>query len=315
MSATLKKSFGPAKSRQLREASVERDTDQFYTKETVSKMCTETLMTFLPLEDVSMIVEPSCGTGSFVKAISKLLPNVSVATIDIDANTAPNAEHINFLEWTFIGFGTENKLVVTLGNPPFGKNSSLAVKFFNAAAKYSDVIAFILPLTFSKPSIANRLDNHFHLIHFEELQKDSFIYRGKSKNVSCGFYIYVSCDAYDKTTYPPESWSFPTRKRDKMEPGASESEIVSFVSTLEETTCLIQRVGTNAGKVFFDKKDIEGKLSSRNFYKVHLTIKEPSKRHLLAKMDFTKSKDKKNVSGMPSLSKPEVVKLIHSYLI
>ncbi len=307
-----KKSFGPAKSRELREASIERDTDQFYTKGSIAKTCTEILTTFLPLEDVSMLVEPSCGTGSFVKAAEKFFPNIPIATIDIDTKAAPNAEHVNFLDWTFIGFGTENKLVVTLGNPPFGKNSSLAVKFFNSAAKYSDVIAFILPLTFSKPSIANRLDKHFHLVHFEELPKDSFIYRGKSKNVSCGFYIYISCDAYDKIKNCPDSWSFPTSKREKIEPGASESDIVSFVSTLEETTCLIQRVGTNAGKVFFNKTDIENKLSSRNFYKVHLNL-EQSKRNLLAKMDFTKSKDKKNVSGMPSLSKPEVVKLIHSY--
>lgn len=307
------KSFGPAKSRQLRESSVERDTDQFYTKESVAKMCVETLSTFVPIGDVAMLVEPSCGTGSFVKAAEKIF-DLPIATIDIDETAAPNAEHINFLDWTFIGFGTHGKLVVTLGNPPFGKNSSLAVKFFNSAAKYSDVIAFILPLTFSKPSIVNRLDKHFHLVHFEELPKDSFIYKGKAKNVSCGFYIYVSCDAYDKITNVPETWKVVKKNslREKIEPGASESDIVSFVSTLEETTCLIQRVGTNAGKLFLDKKDIENKLSSRNFYKVHLNLHE-SKRKKLLKMDLTKSKDKKNVSGMPSLSKPEVVKLIHEY--
>lgn len=310
------KRFGPANSQKVREDSVERSMDQFYTKEKIAKYCMNVLVSFLPVEDVAMLVEPSCGTGSFVDAAKIVFPDIYISTIDIDESSSA-VEHKNFLDWTFIGFGTEKRLVVTFGNPPFGKNSSLAVKFFNAAAKYSDVIAFILPLTFSKPSVINRLDDYFHLVHFESLPKNSFIYKGKSKDVSCGFYIYISCTAYSNVRQIPENWKcVPRSTREKINPGATSSNIVSFVSTLELTTCLVQRVGTNAGKVFFDRDYIESKLSSKNFYKVNINLNKIGKgKNKLENMDFSKSKDKTNVSGMPSLSKPELVKLIHDYFI
>ena len=56
------------------------------------------------------------------------------------------------------------KSCLTIGNPPFGKNSSLAISFFNKAAEFSDIIAFILPQTFSKDSVKNRLNLSFFLI-------------------------------------------------------------------------------------------------------------------------------------------------------
>jgi hypothetical protein len=63
----------------------------------------------------------------------------------------------------------ENKKYLIIGNPPFGKSSSIAIKFFNKAALFSECIAFILPRTFKRISIQNRLDLNFSLIYTKDL--------------------------------------------------------------------------------------------------------------------------------------------------
>ena len=64
---------------------------------------------------------------------------------------------------------TDKKKILVIGNPPFGKVSSTAIKFFNHSAKWANVIAFIIPRTFRKPSVQNKLDNMFHLIYDEDV--------------------------------------------------------------------------------------------------------------------------------------------------
>ena len=67
-------------------------------------------------------------------------------------------------------FPPSNKTnILVIGNPPFGRVSSLAIKFFNYSAKWANVIAFIIPRTFRKTSIQNKLNNNFHLIYDEEI--------------------------------------------------------------------------------------------------------------------------------------------------
>ena len=39
----------------------------------------------------------------------------------------------------------KTKRYLVVGNPPFGKISSIAIKFFNKSAEYADCIAFIIP--------------------------------------------------------------------------------------------------------------------------------------------------------------------------
>lgn len=51
-----------------------------------------------------------------------------------------------------------------IGNPPYGKNSSLAVKFLNFSRKLSKDIHFVLPSTFFKPSVINQIHPSLHLI-------------------------------------------------------------------------------------------------------------------------------------------------------
>ena len=83
--------------------------------------------------------------------------------------------------------------ILVVGNPPFGRVSSLAIKFFNYASNWSNVIAFILPRTFRRVSVQNKLNLNFHLIYDEEIPMDpcSFYPEMKAK---CCFQIWKRKD-------------------------------------------------------------------------------------------------------------------------
>jgi hypothetical protein len=53
--------------------------------------------------------------------------------------------------------------LIPISNPPFGRNNSLSIPFFNHAAKASDAICFIVPRSWRKWSVTNRLDLGFEL--------------------------------------------------------------------------------------------------------------------------------------------------------
>ena len=140
--------------------------DKFYTKPEIVDKCLEILSKYVKIEEFNLIIEPSAGNGSFLFKIQSCVKTQSVQVIGIDILP----EHSSIIKQDYLTYSpnTENNILV-IGNPPFGKVSSLAVKFFNHSAKFADTIAFIIPRTFRKTSIQNRLDNNFHLICDEDI--------------------------------------------------------------------------------------------------------------------------------------------------
>ena len=112
--------------------------DKFYTKEQVAKKCFNFLHSQLDIPETVIYLEPSAGAGAFID----LLPNY------IALDILPEDERIQ--EQDFLKFETEKSNFITIGNPPFGNRSKLAIDFFNKAATFSDVIAFIVPVSFMK---------------------------------------------------------------------------------------------------------------------------------------------------------------------
>lgn len=134
--------------------------DQFYTNDQIALNCIEELKNHINLHDFDIILEPAAGTGSFFK----LIPEHQREGVDIDP------KHPDVLKQDFLHYApTSNRSYCVIGNPPFGKGSSLAIKFFNHAASFAEVIAFIIPRTFKRVSVQNRLDLDFHLIHTHDL--------------------------------------------------------------------------------------------------------------------------------------------------
>lgn len=178
-----------------------KELDQFYTNPKVAKRFVEEVDRIYGFDNFDYIIEPSMGEGF----IYRFLPEDKRIGLDLEKNH-PDCLEGDFLEWapekSGISwnplFGDKPKIMF-VGNPPFGRNSKLAVEFFEHAAKFSDVIAFIIPRTWVKYSIHKRLPKDFGLYFNAILPDASFIYKGEPYTVRC------TAQAWSRFDPAPES--------------------------------------------------------------------------------------------------------------
>ena len=164
-------------------------TDQFYTKKDISSKCIQLFLNTITLNDNDIILEPSAGTGSFSDYFKQ--HNYNITSYDID----PKKDYIqmkNFLELDISIYN--NKNVHCIGNPPFGRQSSLAKQFIKKNALFCDSISFILPKSFRKPSFQKSFPLYFHLVKEIDLEKNAFTINDKSHDVPCIFQIWIKKD-------------------------------------------------------------------------------------------------------------------------
>jgi hypothetical protein len=135
--------------------------DKFYTVPEISEKCLETIGSRYDWSEWDLVVEPSAGNGSFLIRI----PTEKRIGIDIFP------EHKDIIEQDFFTYTPpkNTKEILVVGNPPFGRVSSLAIKFFNHASEWASVIAFIVPRTFRRISVQNKLNRYFHLEYDEDI--------------------------------------------------------------------------------------------------------------------------------------------------
>lgn len=138
--------------------------DKFYTIPEISKKCIETVASFYDWNSWDFVIEPSAGNGSFLSKI----PTTKRIGIDI----SPGSSDIIKQNYLTYRPPTSYKNILVIGNPPFGKISSLAIQFFNHSAYFASTIAFILPRTFRRISVQNKLNEFFHLIHDEDIPSE-----------------------------------------------------------------------------------------------------------------------------------------------
>lgn len=181
----------------------EQGLDKFYTIPTYAKKCIAKVFELYRISaDDDLIVEPSAGNGSFLHQI----PSENKIGLDI------SPEHTDILRQDFFDYHphlNNNKRIIVIGNPPFGKISSLAIKFFNHAAQWADVIAFIVPRTFRRISVQNKLNNMFHLVYDEETPMKPCCF-SPAMTVKCCFQIWEKT----KTGTTREKIDLPTTHSD-----------------------------------------------------------------------------------------------------
>lgn len=131
--------------------------DKFYTIPSISEKCLSSIGSRYKWNDWDLVIEPSAGNGSFFTRI----PTAKKIGIDI------SPDHEDIVKQDFFTYCPPSGKILVVGNPPFGK--SLAIKFFNHASQWSDVIAFIVPKIFRRVSVQNKLNANFHLIADEEI--------------------------------------------------------------------------------------------------------------------------------------------------
>ena len=166
---------------------------QFYTEPSISDYCIRNLKLYLDkinYKDFSFL-EPSAGTANFVDSALKEYENYPIISVDIDPKD-PRVRKMDYLKSTRRKLKIYKKSnVVVIGNPPFGKKSTLAIEFFNKSCEYADIVAFILPLQFEKWSVQSKLNPNMNLVFSERLKPKSFIFKTKEVSIRCCFQIWV----------------------------------------------------------------------------------------------------------------------------
>jgi len=255
-----------------------KDLDQFYTNPEYAKRFLDIVDQHLDLKKFDRFVEPSAGTGSFFN----LLDTKKRIGLDLE----PKADGIlkmDFFEFDYNQFRGER--ILTIGNPPFGKNASLAQKFFNRSALFSDAIAFIIPRTFRKASMINRLDENFHCVFDETVPESQFIYEGKAYDVWCSAQI----------------WQRQGDARSKIKIHRL-NDVKSFFEIVEpdQSDFAIQRVGGGAGTI---KTSNYKKFSPLSHY--FIKAKHPEVLKIFESCDFESVKY--DTAGNPSVAPTELV--------
>lgn len=141
--------------------------DKFYTKPEVALHFINKVNNFYSFDNLNFIVEPSAGNGSFSSQIN--FANIIALDILPENETIIQQDFFTFTLEKYNLKKIPQKKILVIGNPPFGKKSSLAIKFFNYAASFCDIIAFIIPKTFRKVSVQNQLHKQFHCIYDEDI--------------------------------------------------------------------------------------------------------------------------------------------------
>lgn len=176
--------------------------DRFYTQKGTAVACVQKVSKIFVNPDV--VFEPSAGEGAFIEPIKEYLPNADKKFYDIDPKH-PEAIQKDFLKLSKQELFEKNndailqtsydKIVMAVGNPPFGQRSALAKKFIKHCMDLeANVIAFILPDTFSKEINQRIFPKNWRLILEEKLPKNSFVFEGVEFHIPCTFYLWTSCE-------------------------------------------------------------------------------------------------------------------------
>lgn len=239
--------------------------DQYYTDELIAKRLSDIVKS---LYSSSHYVEPSAGTGAFSRNF------VGITSYDLD----PKFE--GCIQADFMELDIErHRGDVFVGNPPFGKNSSLALKFLNKSGSVAKAVCFILPLTFKKIFFQQRVDNNLHLVYEEVLGKKSFILDGKPYDVPCVFQVW------ERLGEP---------RLDIEVRNIYLKEVVK-----QEAEFALRRVGGKAGKIL---EGLDHSESSTYFFKEL----KPGVKDVLKQLQSELVKQSQYTAGVRSISKNEI---------
>ncbi len=136
--------------------------EQYFTPRDTANAVLDAITSVLPDWTSRAFIEPAGGTGTFIDA-ARARGVQRVASWDIEPR------HPEVLHGDFLRQNLAVRDAVCATNPPFGRNNALAVPFFNHAATACELIAFIVPRSWRKWSVTNRLDRRFHLVSDEDL--------------------------------------------------------------------------------------------------------------------------------------------------
>ena len=261
--------------------------DKFYTKKEVAMYCINLFKEYVAPNNDDLIIEPSAGNGGFIDAIKSLKCNYEFYDLEPEHEEIVKQDYL-----LYNAYKNENayKNIHILGNPPFGRQSSLAIKFIKKSCHFCTSISFILPRSFKKDSLKKTFPLNFHMLYETDLPENSFLVNAKEHDVPCIFQIWI------KKTYNREVSA-------KLEP-----HNFIFVEKTNNPSISIRRVGVNAGTI-----DVN---SANKSVQSHYFIRFTNTNSLEKNIDLLKSivYDSNNTVGPKSIGKQELIKEFNKVL-
>jgi hypothetical protein len=263
--------------------------DKYYTKDSIVDLCINFIINNINICNDDLIIEPSAGNGSFILPIKSLSNNYIFYDLEPDNDEIIKQDYL-LLNYNELNETYKNNKIHVIGNPPFGRQSSLAIKFIKKSCEFCDTISFILPKSFRKDSLKKSFPLNFHPIFEFDLPEKAFLVNGNEYNVPCIFQIW------EKKIYNRDSII-------KLEPNN-----FIFVQKKENPDISFRRVGVNAGNI--DINFIDKSIQSHYFIKFtnDKSINDNIAALSLIKFDFN------NTVGPKSISKQELIIQFNQFL-
>jgi len=259
--------------------------DKFYTKKEVACYIIDLFKQYIIVNKDDLIIEPSAGNGAFIDAIKSLTCKYEFYDLE--------PQHDEIIKQDYLLYNANNtntQKIHILGNPPFGRQSSFAIKFIKKSCQFCSSISFILPKSFKKDSLKKTFPLNFHLLCEIDLPEKSFLVNNKEHDVPCILQIW------EKKTYAREV-------SEKLEP-----QNFIFVTKTDNPSISFRRVGVNAGTI-----DIN---STNKSVQSHYFIRFTNTNSLEKNLDLLKSivYDSNNTVGPKSIGKQELIKEFNKVL-
>ena len=148
------------------------ENDKYYTPIELAKKCIDKTFEIIGRENITDIIEPSAGNGSFSNQIANC----------IAYDLVPENENIKQADFLNLNIGYKSGRLF-IGNPPFGVHNKLVVDFYDKCCNCGDYIAFILPISCYKNDIKLY---KFDLVYSEDLGLKYYT----DRELHCCFNIY-----------------------------------------------------------------------------------------------------------------------------
>ena len=259
--------------------------DKFYTKKETVDFIITIFKKHIALNNDDLIIEPSAGDGAFIDAIKSLTSNYEFYDLEPCNDEIVKQDYL-----LYNNNNNNNNNIHVLGNPPFGRQSSLAIKFIKKSCEFCTSISFILPKSFKKESLKKTFPLNYHLLFEIDLPKNSFLVNSQPHDVPCIFQIWIK-----KTHIRVVN--------EKLEP-----HNFVFVSKKDNPDISFRRVGVNAGSI-----DVNIAIKSiQSHYFIRFTNNKPLEKNieLLNSIVY----DTNNTVGPKSIGKQELIKEFNKVL-
>lgn len=257
--------------------------EQFYTPKAITDQIVKEAINLFG--NTKVFLEPAGGTGNFIESAMDY-GFKSIISFDIEPN------HPKIIQADFLNTELDLQDALTICNPPFGRNNSLSIPFFNQAAKVSEIIVFIVPRSWRKWSVQNRLNLNFHLIKDQDLDLNYVNLNGDE----------ISNKNYLKTCV--QFWQKQSNQREVIK--IKDYGFIKKSNPIEADVALTV-FGFNCGKVERSFERIP------NSTKIYLQVKSTEVIDLLEKIDY--SRFSKNTAYIDALSIQEINYLLNEKMV